>query len=184
MIMRTPNQSFHQTGFNRRRTGNASIELVLILPLTMVILLLFFWMTRSFSAKHGSNIESSRNVQHNALIVERTGNDSTTGSIPRLRHRDLEYFLSKWGTNKSIQKGLVDGDGEMDPGEGVLPGQQGLGSMQSEDWLLTDTWQKAFIFPKNRREQPMMELPKEIQSILPQAGGVIQPNTFRPLLNF
>lgn len=169
---------------NSCRFGNASIELVLILPLTLVVVLIFFWMTRSFAAKHGSSIESTRFVHQNALIVEHTGNDSRTESVSGLRSNDLEYFLSKWPTRKNLRRGLVHGAGEMDPGQGVLPGQEGIGTIESEDWLLTDTWQSAFQFPRSMGEQPMMTLPRTIQSILPGGGRTIEPTTFTRLLNF
>jgi hypothetical protein len=72
----------------------------------------------------------------------------------------------------------------MDPGKGVLQEQEGIGAIESEDWLLTDTWQSAFEFPKSMGEQPMMTLPLSIQSILPNGGQAIQPTTFMRLLNF
>ena len=166
------------------RNGNASVELVMILPLTLVVVLIFFWMTRSFAAKHGSSIESTRLVSENALVVEHTGNDSRTASISGLRSSDLEHFLSRWPSRKNLRRGLVHGAGEMDPGKGVLQEQEGLGAIESEDWLLTDTWQMAFEFPKSMGEQPMMTLPRSIQSILPHGGQSIQPTTFMRLLNF
>jgi hypothetical protein len=156
----------------------------MVLPLTLVVVLIFFWMARSFAAKHGSSIESTRLVNHNALVVEHTGNDSRTASIAGLRSSDLEHFLSKWPSRKSLRRGLVHGAGEMDPGKGVLQEQEGIGAIESEDWLLTDTWQSAFEFPKSMGEQPMMTLPLSIQSILPKGGQAIQPTTFMRLLNF
>ncbi len=182
--MRLNTNNIHQSLKFPSRSGNAAIELVLILPLTLVSILIFFWMTRSFTAKHGSTIESNRMVYQDALMVEHTGNDSQTSSIAGIRQRDLESFLSRWPSRKSIRKGLVDGSGKMDPGQGALPEQEGIGRIDSEDWLLTDTWQSAFVFPKNSREQPMMTLPPTIHSILPRGGSSLRPNSFRQLLNF
>ena len=164
--------------------GNASLEMVLIMPLTLVVIMIFFWMSRTFSAKHGSTIESNRDVHERAMVVEYTGNDRRTEAVPGLRQSDLEYFLSKWPSRKNLRKGLVEGKGEVDSGKGVLSHQEGAGSAESTDWLLTDTWQHAFIFPKSAGEQPMMTLPKTIPSILPRGTGEVHPNTFRQLLNF
>lgn len=168
----------------RRTRGNASMELVLIMPLTLVIIMIFFWMTRTFSAKHGSTIESNRDVHERAMVVEYTGNDRRTETVSGLHQSDLEYFLSKWPTRKNLRKGLVKGHGEVDSGRGVLAHQEGAGTSESSDWLLTDTWQQAFVFPKSAGEQPMMTLPKTIPSILPRGASEVHPTTFRQLLNF
>jgi hypothetical protein len=166
------------------RRGSAAIELVLILPLTLVVILIFFWMARVFSAKQGSWIGSGREVHTRAVQVEYSGNDSQTQVVSGLSQSDLETFLSRWPSRKSLRKGLVDGRSSVDSGKGVLVNQEGIGSVESHDWMLSDTWQQAFDFPSGMGEQPMMSLPRTINSIVPRGVHQINPNEFRRLLNF
>jgi hypothetical protein len=167
-----------------RRKGTTAVELILLMPVTIIIILIFFWLTRVYSAKHTAWTESSITALSKAQVVNHTGKQNTTLPIPRLQQNDLEHFLSQWPSRKNLQRGMVVGEGEEDTGDGVEAGSEGLGVIESEDWLVADTWKDAFVFPSSRREQPMLTLPRSVQAIVPRSLPRLNTTTFTRLTVF
>ena len=173
-----------QKNARRKRRGTTAVELILLMPVTIVMILIFFWLTRVYSAKHTAWTESSVSALAKAHEVNHTGKQNRTLPIQRLTQNDLAHFLSQWPSRKNVQRGLVLGNGEEDTGDGVEAGSQGLGVVESEDWLVADTWKDAFVFPSSRREQPMLTLPRVVQAIVPRSLPRLNTTAFTRLTVF
>jgi hypothetical protein len=168
----------------KKRRGTTSVELILLMPLTIVMILIFFWLTRVYSAKHTAWTESSVSTLAKAQEINHTGRQNQTLPIRSLQQTDLAHFLSQWPSRKNVQRGMVVGQGEEDTGDGVEAGSEGLGVIESEDWLVADTWKDAFVFPNSRRQQPMLTLPRSVQAIVPRSLPRLNTTAFTRLTAF
>ena len=166
------------------RHGTTAVELIMLMPVTIVIILVSFWLTRVYSAKHTAWTESSVKALAKAHEVNHTGNQHATLTIPIAQQTDLAYFLSQWKSAKNLRRGIASGNGEEDTGDGVEADSEGLGVVKSEDWLLADPWKDAFVYPSSRHEQPMLTLPKSVQAIVPRGLPRLRTDAFTRLSNF
>lgn len=173
-----------QNRHGNKRKGTTAVEMILLMPLTIVMILIFFWLTRVYSAKHTAWTESSVSALTKAQEINHTGRQSQTLPIRSLQQSDLVHFLSQWPSRKNMQRGMVLGQGEEDTGDGVEAGSEGLGIIESEDWLVADTWKEAFVFPSSRREQPMLTLPRSVQAIVPRTLPRLNTTAFTRLSAF
>lgn len=173
-----------QNRHGKKRKGTTAVEMIFLMPLTIVMILIFLWLTRVYSAKHTASTESSMSALTKAQEINHTGRQSQTLPIRSLQQADLVHFLSQWPSRKNIQRGMVLGQGEEDTGDGVEAGSEGLGIIESEDWLVADTWKEAFVFPSSRREQPMLTLPRSVQAIVPRTLPRLNTTAFTRLSAF
>lgn len=173
-----------QNRHGKKRKGTTAVEMIFLMPLTIVMILIFLWLTRVYSAKHTASTESSMSALTKAQEINHTGRQSQTLPIRSLQQADLVHFLSQWPSRKNIQRGMVLGQGEEDTGDGVEAGSEGLGIIESEDWLVADTWKEAFVFPSSRREQPMLNLPRSVQAIVPRTLPRLNTTAFTRLSAF
>jgi len=167
-----------------RRRGSSAIEMIVLLPVTISIILVLFWIARIYAAKHVAWIESSTSVLENAHKVHHSGNQQQTMLLNGIGDPDLSHFLAQWPSRKNLRRGLVGGEGVADTGRGVGVASEGLGEIESEDWLLADTWKDAFVFPESKREQPRFVLPNSVQAIVPRTLPRLSTGAFTSLLQF
>lgn len=167
-----------------RRRGTSAVEMIVLIPITISIILALFWIARIYTAKHVAWIESSTAALENAHKVHHSGNQHQTMQLNGIGDPDLSHFLAQWPSRKTLRRGLVAGTGAADTGRGVGVANEGLGEIESEDWLLADTWKDAFVFPASRREQPRFTLPNSVQAIVPRALPRLSTRAFTSLLQF